>query len=68
MVYHWYTIPGMVASATADKAIKSCNLPDSICSLLCDVDEDYAATASKFVWSVDVTTYKNIAILRCTGH
>ena len=62
-----YGIQGMVASAIADKAIKSCNLPDSICSLLCDVDdEDHAA--SKFVWSVDVTTYKNITILRCTGH
>ena len=36
-----YGIQGMVASAIADKAIKSCNLPNSISSLLCD-DDDYA--------------------------
>ena len=62
MVYGMQGIPGMVASAIADKAIKSCNLPDLICSLLYHVDdEDYAA--SKFVWSVSY----HIAVLHCTG-
>ena len=31
---------GTVESDNADKAIKSCNLPDSTSSLLSDVDDD----------------------------
>ena len=53
MVYGMQGIPGMVASAIADKAIKSCNLPDLLLALRCWW---WKVSCQCFVWAVDVTT------------